>query len=627
MLQTIRDRAQGIFAWIILILIIVPFALWGIQNYFDTGKEKPIAVVGEREFFERDLLRLYEQQYARFSDRYDEAELKRQALERLVDDEVLFQTALEKGLTVSDAQVARFIRALPFFQTDGKFDEEKYQRLLTAQGLTTAGFVAQVRRALLLEQLRRSVTDSAFATEPEAERFYRLQNQRREISYVILPLPTRTVEVDDGEIQSYYEQHRDRFFTPERVTIEYVTLSIDDIAKTLQPEEAELKRYYEEQRQAFTTPEQRRIRHILVAVPENADEKAKQQALAKAREIRRRLLAGEDFAELARERSDDPGSKAKGGDLGFVRRGVLEQHFEKAAFTLSEGEISEPVETPFGYHIIQVTEIRPPKVKPFEAAKQQILETVRRQEAENRFYQLGEQLAQLAYENPQSLEPAATALGLKIQTAGPFGREDGEGIATDPKIRAAAFSAEVLEGNNSEPVELEDGRIVVLRVKAHYPPEQRPLDEVRAQIATELRRQKANRRLERQADAWLAELRQGAKLEDIAARAKTRVETVRLHRNPAPENQAVAELVDPVFQAPKPKQDTPVFLRVPLNDGRQALVAVTAIQEGNYADLNPQERLTLRDNLARMFGLLSFKEYQKQLRRRIEVKIDWPPAE
>lgn len=627
MLQTIRDRAQGIFAWIILILIIVPFALWGIQNYFDTGKEKPIAVVGDREFFERDLLRLYEQQYARFSDRYDEAELKRQALERLVDDEVLFQTAREKRLTVSDAQVARFIRTLPFFQTDGKFDEEKYQRLLAAQGLTTAGFVSQVRRALLLEQLRRSVTDSAFATEPEAEHFYRLQNQQRKISYVILPLPTRAVEVGDAEIRSYYEQHRDRFLTPEQVTIEYVTLSVDDIARTIQPSEADLKRYYEEQRQAFAVPEKRRIRHILIAVPENADEKTRQQALAKAREIRQRLLAGEDFAKLAREYSDDPGSKAKGGDLGFVRRGVLEKHFEKVAFSLPEGEISEPVETPFGYHIIQVTEIRPAKIKPFEAVKPQILEAVRRQEAENRFYQLGEQLAQLAYENPQSLEPAATALGLKIRTAGPFSREKGEGIAADPKIRAAAFSAEVLEGNNSEPVELEDGRVVVLRVKEHYPPKQRPLDEVRAQIAAELRRQKANRRLAQQADAWLAELKQGARLEDIAARAKARVETVRLRRDPAPENPDVAELVEPVFQAPKPKQGAPVFLRVPLHDGRQALVAVTEIQEGNYADLDPREKQTLRDNLARMFGLLSFKEYQKQLRRRIRVKIDWPPAE
>ncbi len=627
MLQTIRDRAQGIFAWIILILIIVPFALWGIQNYFDTGKEKPIAVVGDREFFERDLLRLYEQQYARFSDRYDEAELKRQALERLVDDEVLFQTAREKRLTVSDAQVARFIRTLPFFQTDGKFDEEKYQRLLAAQGLTTAGFVSQVRRALLLEQLRRSVTDSAFATEPEAERFYRLQNQQRKVSYVILPLPDQTVEVGDAEIRSYYEQHRDRFLTPEQVTIEYLTLSVDDIARTIQPSEADLKRYYEEQRQAFAVPEKRRIRHILIAVPENADEKTRQQALAKAREIRQRLLAGEDFAKLAREYSDDPGSKAKGGDLGFVRRGVLEKHFEKVAFSLPEDEISEPVETPFGYHIIQVTEIRPAEIKPFEAVKRQILEAVRRQEAENRFYQLGEQLAQLAYENPQSLEPAATALGLQIQTTGPFSREKGEGIAADPKIRAAAFNSEVLEGNNSEPVELEDGRVVVLRVKEHYPAKQRPLEEVRDRIAAELRRQKAGRRLAQQADAWLAELKQGTRLEDIAARAKAQVETVRLRRDPAPENPDVAELVEPVFQAPKPKQDAPVFLKVPLHDGRRALVAVTEIQEGNYADLESREKQTLRDNLARMFGLLSFKEYQKQLRRRIEVKIDWPPAE
>ena len=626
MLQTIRDRAQGIFAWIILILIIVPFALWGIQNYFSTGKEKPIAVVGDREFFERDLIRLYEQQYARFADRYDEAELKRQALERLIDDEVLFQTAVAKHLSVSDAQVAQFIRSLPFFQTEGRFDEEKYQRLLATQGLTTAVFVAQVRRTLLMEQLRRSVIDSAFATEPETRRFYQLQNQQRSIAYLILPLSTQGIEISDEEITAYYQQHRDQFLTPERVTIEYVTLAIDDIARTIKPDEEELKRYYEEQRQAFTTPEQRRIRHILIAVPENADEKAKQKAREKAESIRQRLLAGEDFAKLAREYSDDPGTKAKGGDLGFLRRGVLDKTFEKVAFSLPGGEISEPVETRFGYHIIQVTDIKPGKVKPFEQVKDEILETLRRQEAENRFYELGEQLAQLAYENPQSLEPAAEALGLEIRTEGPFSREAGEGIAANPKVRAAAFSAEVLEGNNSEPVELEDGRVVVLRVKEHYPAKQRPLDEVRARIITELQRQRARRQLEQQAESWLARLKQGTKLEAIAAKAGVEVKAVRLRRNPKPGDAELTELIEPVFQAPKPK-NRPVFLRVPLQDGRQALVAVMAVEEGDYAKLSSREKQTLKANLARLFGLMTFKDYQKQLRRQIKVKINWPPGE
>ncbi|BCX82310.1 peptidyl-prolyl cis-trans isomerase D [Methylomarinovum caldicuralii] len=621
MLQTIRDRAQGIFTWIILILIIVPFALWGIQNYFDTGREKPIAVVGDREFFERDLLRLYENQYARFADQYPEEELKKQALERLIDDEVLFQAAVEKKLAVSDAQVAQFIRNLPFFQTDGRFDEEKYQRLLAGQGLTTTAFVAQVRRTLLMEQLRRSITDSAFATEAEAKRFYQLQNQQRKIAYLILPLPEEGIEVGDAEIQAYYNAHRDQFQTPEKVAVEYVKLSIDDIARTIQPTEDELRQYYEEQQQAFTTPEERRIRHILIAVKQDASPEEKQQALEKAKAVRQRLLQGEDFVHVAKEVSDDPGSKAKGGDLGFVRKGLMEKNFEQAAFSLPKGEISEPVETPFGYHLIQVTEIKLARVKPFEVVKDEIAQAIKRQKAEAKFYELGEQLAQLAYENPQSLEPAAEALGLKIQTTPPFTRDQGEGIAANSKVRATAFSAEVLEGNNSEPVELDDGTVVVLRVKEHQPAQSLPLEKVRDRIVTELKRQKARQQLAQQAKDWLARLQQGETLAQLAAQTQTKVKTASLTRSAPPAE--LAPVMETVFKAPKPG-DRPVFVSAALPDGRQALIQVVEVQPGNYAALSPQEKKALRTNLARLFGLLTFKEYLQQLRDQTKIRIHWP---
>ncbi len=624
MLQTIRDRAQGIFAWIILILIIVPFALWGIQNYFSSGREKPVAVVGDREFFERDLLRLYENQYALFADQYPEKELKRQTLERLIDDEVLFQTAAEKHLAVSDAQVAQFIRDLPFFQTDGRFDEEKYRRLLAAQGLTTSAFVAQVRRTLLMEQLRRSVTDSALATEAEAKRFYALQHQQRKIAYLILPLTENGIEVGDAEVQAYYDSHRDRFQTPEKVAVEYLKLSVDDIAKTIQPTEEELRQYYQEQQQAFTTPEERRVRHILIAVKPDASPEEKQKALEKAKAIRQRLLKGEDFAQLAREVSDDPGSKAKGGDLGFVRKGALEKHFEQAAFSLPKGEISEPVETPFGYHLIQVTEIKPAKVKPFETVKDEIVRAIKRQKAENQFYELGEQLAQLAYENPQSLEPAAEALGLKIRTTEPFTRDQGKDIAANPKVRETAFSADVLEGNNSEPIELDDGTVVVLRVKQHQPAEPLPLEKVRDRIVAELKRQKARERLAQQAKDWLARLRQGETLAQLAAQAQMEVKTAALTRNAPPAE--LAPVIETVFKAPKPG-DKPVFVSASLPDGRQVLIQVVEVRPGDYAALSPQEKRSLRNNLARLFGLMTFKEYLQQRRDRTKIRVHWPQNE
>lgn len=625
MLQTIRDRAQGILAWIILILITVPFALWGIGNYFDTGKEKPIAVVGKREFFERDLIRLYEQQYARFLGQspYNEQELKQQALDQLINDELLFQSVIDKRLVVSDTQIAQFIRSLPVLQTDGHFDEAKYQRLLATEGLSSDQFIAQVRRSLLLDQLGQGIMNSSFATDHEAETFYKLQNQRRKIAYcILLPMSEQEVTVSEQEIQAYYERHQDQFKTPEQVAVDYLTLSSDTIAKSIEPTEEELHRYYKEQQQAFTTPEQRHIRHILIAISPDASLEEKQKALAKTIAIKQRLELGEDFAALAKQFSDDPGSKAQGGDLGFIKQGVLEKNFEQAAFALPQGKISDPIETPFGYHLIQVIEIKPANPKPFEAVRDQIRRDIQRQEAETRFYELAEKLAQLAYENPQSLEPAATALGLKIQSTGLFTHEQGQGIAANSKIRAAAFSEEVLAGNNSEPIETENGTLIVLRIRQHLPPKPRLLDETSSEIATLLRKQKARQITETQAKDWLAKLEHGGKLEEIAQKIKTNVEITTLVRNaPIPE---LEEVKGAVFQAPRPKQGKPIFLRVPLPDGRQVLAQVLAVEDGDYDSLKPEDKKRLKTNLARLFGIMSFTEYQAQLRDKAKVKVNWP---
>ncbi len=618
MLQTIRDRAQGILAWIILILITVPFALWGIGNYFDTGKEKPIAVVGKREFFERDLMRLYEQQYARFLGQgpYGEQELKQQALDQLINDELLFQSAIANKLVVSDTQIAQFIRSLPFLQTDGHFDVEKYQRLLATEGISSDQFIAQVRRSLLLAQLEQGIMNSSFASDHEAETFYKLQNQRRKIAYLILPISEQEITVSEQEIQAYYELHQDQFKIPEQVAVDYLTLSSNTIAKSIEPTEEELHRRYEEQQQAFAEPEQRHIRHILIAIPPEASLEKKQQALAKIQAIKKRLEQGEDFSELAKQFSDDPGSKTQGGDLGFIKQGLLEKNFEEVAFALPEGKISDPVETPFGYHLIQVMEIQPANPKPFEAVREQIRQDIQQQEAEARFYELAEKLAQLAYENPQSLEPAAHALGIKIKSTGLFTREQGKGIAANSKVRAAAFSKEVLAGNNT---------LIVLRARQHLPPKQRPLDEIRGEVATLLRKQKARQINEAQAKDWLAKLEHGSTLEEIAQKRKTDVTIIELIRNaPTPE---LEEVKGAVFQAPRPKPGHPIFLRVPLPDGRQVLAQVLAVEDGDYDSLKPEDKKRLKTDLARLFGLMTFKEYQMQLRDKAKVEINWPASE
>ncbi len=624
MLQTIRDRAQGVLAWVILILITVPFALWGIGNYFDTGKEKPIAVVGKREFFERDLLRLEPQFAPLLQQGASEQALKQQALEQLIQEELLFQTAVAKKLAVSDAQVAQFIRSLPFLQTEGRFDAEKYQRLLADEGLNSDQFIAQVQRSLLSAQLSQAIVNSSFASDAEAEMFYKLKNQRRKIAYFLLPL-SREVSVSQEEIQTYYEQHKDQFKTPEQAAVDYLMLSSAEISAAYEPSEEEFRRYYEDQPQAFTTEEQRRIRHLLIALAPNASPEEKSKALAKIQEIKQRLAQGEDFAELAKQFSEDPGSKAQGGDLGFVKKGALEKNFLDAAFSLPAGKISDPIETSFGYHLIQVTEIKPAVLQPFAAVKDRIRDELKRQEAESKFYELAERLAQLVYENPNSLEPAAEALGLKIQTTGLFTRDFGEGIAADPKVRAAAFSEEVLAGNNSEPIEMADGNLAVLRLHQYLPGGQLPLDKVKDTIAAQLRHQKARQTAENQAKEWLAKLESGTKLEEAAKQLKATLKTEELSRDDIiPELKVSADLV---FRAPRPRLEKPVFLALPLSDGSQALVQLLEVIDGDFKSLNAEKQKNLKAELARLFGTITFRAYLAQLRDKAKVEIHWPKAE
>jgi peptidyl-prolyl cis-trans isomerase D len=628
MLQTIRDRAQGILAWVILILITVPFALWGIGNYFDTGKAKPIAIVGKREFFEQDLLRLYEQQFAPLLQQgtLSEQALKQQALEQLIQEELLFQAAVTKKLAVSDDQVAQFIRSLPFLLSDGRFDAEKYQHLLATEGISSDQFIAQVQRSLLSAQLGQAIVNSSFASDAEAESFYKLKNQRRKIAYFLLPLSEELkVSVSQEEIQAYYEQHKDQFKTPDRVAVDYLLLSRAELAAAYEPSEEELRRYYEEQAQAFTAEEQRRIRHLLIALAPNASPEEKSKAKALIQELKQRLEQGEDFAELAKQFSDDPGSKAQGGDLGLVTKSALEKNFVEAAFSLPVGKISDPVETPFGYHLIQVTEIRPAVLQPFAAVKDRIRDELKRQEAESKFYELAERLAQLAYENPNSLAPATEALGLKVQTTGLFTRDFGEGIAADPKVRAAAFSEEVLTGNNSEPVEMADGTLVVLRLHQHLPGGQLPLDKVNDAITAQLRRQKARQMVENQAKEWLAKLESGTRLEEAAQQLKATLKTAEFGRDDVLSELKVG--ADLVFRAPRPRPDKAVFLAIPLSDGSQALVQLLEVSDGDYQNLNPQEQKNLKAELARLFGTMTFREYLAQLRDQAKVEIHWPQAE
>lgn len=575
MLQAIRDRAQGFFAWVLLILIGVPFALWGIQNYFDSGRESPLAVVGDRDIFERDVTRVYEQAVANLPPgaELDEKLLKRQALDRLIDEELLNQAAREARLHVGDEAVRKMIETLPYFQTDGKFDKEKYKTMLASQNMAPGQFSEQIRRALVLEQYQRGVSDSALTVDWQTDAFYRLRNQKREIEYVTIPLQRLDRPVEEQAIGTYYEQHRDDYQDPESVTIDYVVLSVDDLATKVAPTEDELKAFYNEQKGSFTTSEQRRVSHILVAA-ESGKADADAAAVSKARSIRERLEKGENFTKLAQEISDDKASAAKGGDLGFVSPGSMDPNFEKAALVLGKDAVSDPVRTPFGYHLIKVTELKPSSVKSFDEVRAEVSRMYQRNAVDNRFYELGQKLTETAFENPDSLNPAAKAVERTVERSAPLTRDKGEGIAAEKAIRDAAFSDEVLNGKNSELIELGPERVAVIRVYDRKPAVQKPLADVRSDIVQRVQRERAKDSTRALADEFVKKLESGMSFADAAKAAKLVITAPASFRRDATD--LPPPLVQAVFKAPKP-QDKPVRASVPLEDGSQIVYALKAV--------------------------------------------------
>ncbi|WP_305080090.1 SurA N-terminal domain-containing protein [Methylomonas koyamae] len=376
MLLEIREKVHGVFASIILIFICVLFGLWGIQNYLGGGKEAPVVTVEGKEFFQRDVNQAY-QQYAQnlAGMKFDEETLKKQALEKLVRDEVLLQYVQAENLIVSDDTARDFIQSLEYFQKDGKFDKTQYQTLLGSQGMSSAEFVSRIKKALVMEQFQRAIVDSSFATPAEIAGFFKIQNQTRDIEYVTVPLVPVSQQPGEDEIAAYYQQHQDDYRTDEQVSVEYVELSVDKLASGIAADDDQLKAYYEDQKAQFTTQERRKISHILFAFGKDKDADA--QALQRAVKAKQDLQA-KDFAALAAEVSDDKLTAKNGGDLGLFNVGVMEKAFEDAASKLKLGEVSEPVRSAFGYHLIKVTELVPGEIKPYEAVKTEVAKLTKR---------------------------------------------------------------------------------------------------------------------------------------------------------------------------------------------------------------------------------------------------------
>ncbi len=617
MLTKIREKAQGAFAWGILILICVPFALWGINNYLDTGKEAAVASVGDKDFYQRDVNKAYEQYSQNLQGLgIDEQAVKAQALQKLIKDEVLLQYVHAEGLVVTDDEARDFIKGLPYFQVDGKFSDKQFKSLLSSQRISSAEFVSRIKNALIMEQFQHSIVDSSFATQYDVESFFKIQNQLRDVDYATVPVQPLKEQPTAEEISAYYQQHEDIYSTPEQVSVESVALSLEEIAKKVVVTDEKLKAFYEEQKDQFTTPERRKISHILFMVNDKITEK---QALEKALKAKQDL-ASKDFSVLAAEVSDDKLTAKKGGDLGLFNVGVMEKAFEESASTLKLGEVSNPVRSAFGYHLIKVTELVPGDIKSFDSVKNEVTLSYQKAQAENAFYEAGQKLTEMSYEHPDNLQTVADALNVSVQKSALFTKEKGEGIAADEKVRNAAFSEEVLQGNNSTPIELGADRLVVVRLLEHKAAAKRDLNEVKQEVAAVLSKEKAQLLTVQKAQQIKERLQAGESIQVVASENKLEIKAekgVARGKNKLPE-----QLSEAVFKAAKPVGGKPsVFIAV-LPSGEQVLVSLTKVTAGIMSEDDKKQMELAKKNIANAFGQTEFNQVLNSLQVEADVEIN-----
>lgn len=632
MLQSIRDRLTGILAFFILGILVIPFAFVGVNSYFTSGNENLVARVNDVDISYNDFNQSYTNYRRRMQSimgaafdpvQFDSLVARREHLDRLIDEEIIDQAASQIGLEIDDERLAQEIRRIPAFQVDGVFNVDVYQNRLLAQGMTPKQFEAEMRAQSIMSQLPSAVFQSSFATPSEMAHYVALQEQQRDFKVILVPTDIEAIdeEIPAEEIEQWYEQHPELFQSQEQVAIEYLELNSVEIATGTEPDEDFLRARFEQQKGRFVSPEQRRASHILIAVAPDADAAAKETARQTAAELAIRAQSGEDFAALAREQSDDLGSAEAGGDLGWIEPGLMTELFEEALYALNlSNPISDPVQTGFGWHIIRLDEIQPSSGMSFEEARTVLIQEHQAEEAEREFLELADRLVDIIYEDPTTLESAALELGLEIQLAGPFGRAGGEGVAANPEVVAAAFSDVVLlQESVSDPVDLDDNHMIMMRLHEHLPATVRPLEDVRDEIVLELRTQRAQRAAEATAQAMLEALAEdGMDIDALAAREGQEVIAVEgaTRRSFNPD----ASVVTNTFLLHLDEDGSPLSAVVESDDG-YALVLVESVRAGQLDADAVLARQQYRRQLAKAAASAEAQGLVRQLRKSAEIEV------
>lgn len=533
MLLDIREKVRNSkpIKYTLITLICIPFALVGIGSYFSGGQVPTVAEVDGVEINQQQLDQAYNQQRQRLAQMFggelppgfdNEELLRNQALEQLVEQQVVRSEVERERFAVGDATLGREIRQLPVFQVDGRFDNETYRSQIRAMGSSVPAFEQQFRDDTALSQFRNGIAGTSFRLPAESERIDALTRQERTLDTLRFDLEQAKagIEPDEAEVEAWFDERADDYQFPERVKLAWLELDRAKLAESVDVSDDEARTYYDENRARYVKPPVRSASHILINLDDDASDSDVAAAREKLNSLRQQVQDGADFAELAKANSEDVGSADAGGDLGAITPGTMVPAFEEALDELNEvGDLSEPVRSEFGMHLIRLNDITEESGESFAEAKDSIIKTLKADQADREFAELREQLLELTFDNPESLEVAADETGLTIQRSDWVDRTtEGDTLATDPQVLQAALSPDVKDdGNNSDVIELADGRAVVVRVREYEGPRPQTLDDVRDEVVDAIRTERAGEQLDEAVEAARTQLEAGESVTDLAA--------------------------------------------------------------------------------------------------------------
>ena len=627
MLERIREGSQGPWAMIVIGLIVLSFVFAGVGSYLTSSGSNAAATVNGEEISAQELERAYQNQRQRMESQYGEGiaslfssesylqDFRRNVLDRLIAEKLIQQKAAEMGLRVSDKQIREAVATMPEFQFDGKFDNERFKAILGQNGYQVADFLSMMRTQMTQSQLAAALNSSEFALPGEVKRAYDLQQQTRDAKTVLVSAEAfaSDITVSDEEIQAYYDENITAFDTDERVNIAYILLNAEDLKADVEVSDEEVQTYYNNNMGAYRTDEERRVSHILIEAGDDAD-----AARQKAEEVLEKVNSGEDFAELAETYSDDTFSAENGGDLDFISPDMMDPAFDEAAFALQNvGDVSDVVESEFGFHIIKLTDIKSEQVTPLAEVESDIRDRLASDKAMERFYELQTAMAEVAFERPDSLDDVAAAVNGTIQETGFYSRNTAPVPLDSANAIDVAFSAELIEDRvNSDIVELSENTVAVMRVREHQPQRTQALEEVKEGIVATVQAEKAQQRAQSWAQDVVASLNEG---NDVTAMLDEYDLAWESHdgvtRNGG---QLPRGMADALFRlSPESGNNTEV---TSLASGDVGIVQLLAVNSGEA--LADEQRTQLQQQLAQMYSQSMYQTYIAALREQAEVTIN-----